>query len=101
MPQLGHGGITRAAQAAEWSFMALLLVISGSIHDFLSVPLMGLVKGGVLADGAINADVICAVNHFTGRGEHFPGIGVARLRDRLFEVMTSCISSFLFRGDFT
>lgn len=62
---------------------------------------MGLVKRGVLADGAINADVICVVNYFTGRGEHFPGIGVARLRDRLFEVMTNCISSFLFRGDFT
>lgn len=101
MPELGHGGITWAAEAAEQSFMALLLIISSSIHDFLSIRLMGLVKGGVLADGAINVDVICVVNHFTGRGEHFPGIGVVRLRDRLFEVMTNCISSFLFRGDFT
>lgn len=101
MPELGHGGITQAARAAEQSFMALLLVISGAIRDFLSIPLMGLVKGGVLADGAINADVIFVVNHFTGRGERFPGFGVARLRDKLFEVMTNCISSFIFRGDFT
>lgn len=53
--------------------MALLLVISGSIHDFL-IPLMGLVKGGVLADGAINDNVICVVNYFTGRGEHSQGL---------------------------
>lgn len=78
--------------------MELLLVVSSPIRDFLSIPLMGVVKGVALADRAINADVICVVNHFTGRGEYFPGCGVARLRNRLFEVATSCFSSFLF-GD--
>lgn len=78
--KVGQGGISRAAQAAEQSFMALLLLTSGSTHDFLSIPLMGLVKRAVLADGAINADVLCVVNYFTGRGEHFPGTGVAGLR---------------------
>ena len=81
--------------------MELLLVISSPIRDFLSIPLMGMVKGGALADSAINADVICVVNHFTERGEHFPGCGVARPRDRLFEVVTNCFSSFLFGDDFT
>lgn len=73
MPELGCGGITQAAQAAEQGFMALLLAIRGSIRDFL-IPLMGLVKRGVLADGAINGSVICVVNYFTGRGEHSQGL---------------------------
>lgn len=80
--------------------MELLLAVSSAIRDFLSIPLMGMVKGGALADSAINADVICAVNHFTERGECFPGGGVARPRGRLFEVVTNCFSAFLFGDDF-
>jgi len=98
---LRHGGITWAAQATEQSFVELLLVISSPIRDFLSIPLMGMVKGGALADSAIKADVTCVVNHFTERGERFPGCGVARPRDRLFEVVTNCSSSFLFGDAFT
>lgn len=45
--------------------MELLLIVSSPICDFLSIPLMGIVKGGVLADSVINADVMCVVNHFT------------------------------------
>lgn len=80
--------------------MELLLVVSSPIRDFLSIPLMGMVKGGALADSAINAGVPCVVNHFTERGEHFPGCGVARPRGRLFEVVTNCFSSFLFEDGF-
>lgn len=98
---LGHGVITWAAQAVDQSFMELLLVLSSPVCDFLSILLMGMVKGGVLTDSAINADVTCIVNHFTDRGECFPGYDVARLRDRLFEVVTNCFSSFLFGDDFT
>lgn len=97
----GHFGIIWAAQGAEQSFVELLLVVSSPIRDFLSIPLMGMVKGVALSDRAINADVICAVNHFTERGEHLPGYGAARLRDRLFEVVTNCFSSFLFGDDLT
>lgn len=47
--------------------MELPLFVSSPIRDFLSIPLMGMVKGGALADSAINADVRCVVNHFTER----------------------------------
>lgn len=84
-------------QPGEQSPWKLLLVAHDPVSDFLSISLMGVVKGGALADSAVNASV---VNHFTGRGECFPGCGVRQQRDRLFEVVTNCSSSLLFRAFF-